>query len=147
MAMFGKNGKATAKEIEEASKSSNIITKGTTITGNIESLGIIRIDGNLIGDIRSRVKVVVGAAACIEGNIYAQHAEIEGEIKGTLEVAEVLVLKATAKIWGDIITGKLIVESGATFEGKCRMKNSDNTAQANDEDTKEARSRQAEPVS
>ncbi len=147
MAMFGKNGKATAKEIEEASKSSNIITKGTTITGNIESLGIIRIDGNLLGDIRSRAKVVVGEAASIEGNVYAQNAEIEGEVRGTLEIAEVLVLKSTAKITGDIITGKLVVESGASFEGKCRMNTSENTIQANGADTKESRHKQAEPVS
>ena len=38
-----------------------------------------------------------------------------------LEVAELLVLKATAVIHGDIVTGKLVVEPGAIFNGTCKM--------------------------
>jgi len=49
------------------------------------------------------------------------NADIEGEVKGKLEVAELLVLKATAVINGDIVTGKLVVEPGAIFNGSCKM--------------------------
>jgi cytoskeletal protein CcmA (bactofilin family) len=38
-----------------------------------------------------------------------------------LEIAELLVLKATAVINGDIVTGKLVVEPGAVFNGGCKM--------------------------
>ena len=37
------------------------------------------------------------------------------------EVSELLVLKATAVINGDIVTGKLVIEAGAVFNGTCRM--------------------------
>jgi cytoskeletal protein CcmA (bactofilin family) len=42
-------------------------------------------------------------------------------VKGKLEISELLVLKATAVINGDIVTGKLVVEPGAIFNGSCRM--------------------------
>ena len=51
----------------------------------------------------------------------AQNAEVAGEVKGTVEISDLLLLKPSAVIHGDIITNKLIVESGATFNGGCKM--------------------------
>ncbi|MDZ7650830.1 MAG: polymer-forming cytoskeletal protein [Cytophagales bacterium] len=65
--------------------------------------------------------MALGHSSHVEGNIIAQNADIEGEVKGKLEVSELLILKATAKIHGDIITGKLVVEPGAAFNGSCKM--------------------------
>jgi cytoskeletal protein CcmA (bactofilin family) len=42
-------------------------------------------------------------------------------VKGKIEVSELLVLKATAVINGDILTGKMVVEPGAVFNGTCKM--------------------------
>ena len=42
-------------------------------------------------------------------------------VKGKTTVAEMLFLKATAKVNGDILTGKLVVEVGASFTGNCNM--------------------------
>jgi cytoskeletal protein CcmA (bactofilin family) len=106
---------------EEISNSSNVIGKGTTLEGNIETYGNIRIEGKVIGSIKSKSKIALGHSSYIEGNIIAQNADIEGEVKGKLEVSEMLVLKSTAKIHGDILTGKLVVEPGAVFNGGCKM--------------------------
>lgn len=106
---------------EEISNSSNTIGKGTLLEGNIETYGNIRIEGKVIGNVKSKSKVALGNASHVDGNIIAQNADIEGEVKGKLEVAELLVLKATAVINGDIITGKLVVEPGAVFNGTCKM--------------------------
>jgi len=106
---------------EEISNSSNVIGKGTTLEGNIETYGNIRIEGKVIGSIKSKSKIALGHSSFIEGNIIAQNADIEGEVKGKLEVSEMLVLKSTAKIHGDILTGKLVVEPGAVFNGGCKM--------------------------
>lgn len=105
----------------EAMNSNNIIGKGTTFSGNIQTLGNIRIEGRVIGDITSKAKAAIGPSAYVEGKVLAQVAEIEGEIKGSVEVTELLILKPNCKIYGDIITNKLIVESGAKFEGQCKM--------------------------
>jgi cytoskeletal protein CcmA (bactofilin family) len=113
--------KEQKRAAEEISNSSNTIGKGTLLEGNIETYGNIRIEGKVIGNVKSKSKVALGNASHVSGNIIAQNADIEGEVKGKLEVSELLVLKATAVINGDIITGKLVVEPGAVFNGTCKM--------------------------
>lgn len=106
---------------QDASNLNNNIGKGTVVEGNIETFGNIRIEGKVNGSIKSKSKVVLGQSSFIEGNIAAQNAEISGEVKGVVEISEQLVLRPSAVIDGDIITNKLIVESGATFNGGCKM--------------------------
>lgn len=106
---------------DEISNSSNTIGKGTYLEGNIETYGNIRIEGKVTGNVKSKSKVALGNQSHVQGNIIAQNADIEGEVKGKLEVSELLVLKATAVINGDIITGKMVVEPGAVFNGTCKM--------------------------
>ncbi|MCS6794393.1 MAG: polymer-forming cytoskeletal protein [Raineya sp.] len=123
MAMFGSSHKETPKnqDIDKISNASTNIGKGATLQGNIDTFGNVRVDGKLIGDIRSKSKVATGNASLVEGSITAQNAEIEGEVKGSLEIAELLVLKSTAVVNGDIITAKMVVEAGAIFNGRCQM--------------------------
>ncbi len=109
------------KVAEEISNSSNIIGKGTILEGNIETFGNIRIEGKVTGNITTKSKVALGQSSHIEGNILAQNAEVAGEVRGKIEITDILILKPTAIIHGDIITNKIIVESGATFNGGCKM--------------------------
>ncbi|MBV6639307.1 MAG: polymer-forming cytoskeletal protein [Cyclobacteriaceae bacterium] len=113
--------KQDPKVMEELSNSSNIIGKGTTLEGNIETFGNIRVEGKVIGNIKTKSKVALGHSSYVEGSVLAQNAEIAGHITGSVEITEVLVLKASSVVEGDIISNKLIVESGATFNGKCKM--------------------------
>lgn len=115
------NSKKDQKEAQEISTSSNNIGKGTIVAGTIETFGNIRIEGKVIGDITTKSKVVLGHSAYVEGNILAQNADVEGELKGNIEISEILTLKSSSVINGDIKTNKLIVESGAAFNGGCKM--------------------------
>ena len=118
--MFKKDEKKVA---EELSNSSNTIGKGTTIEGNLETYGNIRVDGRVVGNIITKSKLVLGQTSFVDGNVLAQNAEVLGEIKGKIEVTELLILKPSAVIHGDIVTNKLIVETGAKFNGGCKMGN------------------------
>jgi len=109
------------KVAEEISNSSNIIGKGTKLEGDIETFGNIRIEGKVVGNVKTKSKIALGQSSHVEGNILAQNAEVAGEVRGRLEVTDVLILKPTAVINGDIVTNKLIVETGATFNGGCKM--------------------------
>ena len=109
------------KEDKNLSCVSNHVQNGTVITGDLETLGNIRLDGKVVGNVKSKSKAVFGKKARVEGNIHAVNAEIEGQVNGTIEISELLVLKSTANINGDIITNKLVIESGAQFNGKCQM--------------------------
>lgn len=113
--------KKDQKEVEELSNSSNIIGKGTILEGNLETFGNVRIEGKIIGNIKTKSKAAFGQSSHVEGNVLAQNAEVAGHISGTVEITELLVLKPTAVIEGDIVTNKLIVESGATFNGSSKM--------------------------
>ncbi len=106
---------------EEISNSRNTIGKGTFLEGNVETYGNIRIEGKVTGNVKSKSKVALGPSSFVQGNVMAQNADLEGEVKGRIEVSELLVLKATAIIHGDIVTGKLVVEPGAVFNGTCKM--------------------------
>jgi len=110
-----------ARNNENDGHSVNLIGTGTKIKGNIQSEGDIRIDGTLIGKINSKGKVVVGPTGLVEGEITCQNADISGTVKIKITVAEVLLLKPTAELSGDIITNKLAIESGASFSGTCSM--------------------------
>lgn len=106
---------------EEISNSSNTIGKGTYLEGNIETYGNIRIEGKVKGNVKSKSKIALGHSSSVNGNVIAQNADIEGEVRGKIEIADLLVLKSTAVINGDILTGKLVVEPGAVFNGGCKM--------------------------
>jgi cytoskeletal protein CcmA (bactofilin family) len=102
--------------------SNNLIASGTKIEGNITSNSDIRIDGELIGNLSCSGKIVIGANGKIIGNIDCQNAVIEGIYQGKLKCAELLNIRETAQIDGEIDTDKLMVQAGAVFNVVCRMK-------------------------
>ena len=99
----------------------NLIGEGTIIKGDIESGGDIRIDGRLIGSVKSNGKVIVGQTGIIEGDLSCKQAEISGAIKGTIKAEELTALKSTSKVEVDLSTKQLMIEVGAQFTGKCVM--------------------------
>ena len=99
----------------------NRIVEGTSIEGDIRSDSNIRIDGRLKGTIHTKGRLVIGATGSIEGEITCENADIEGIFVGKISVNQLLSLKATAKLTGDIITSKLAIEPGAIFSGACSM--------------------------
>lgn len=99
----------------------NHINSDTVIEGSIKAKGNLRIDGKLIGTLECQGRVVIGGSGSVEGEIRCENAEIEGSIKADVVVSELLSLKATAKVQGDIVTKKLAIEPGASFSGSCSM--------------------------
>lgn len=114
-------GKTMAKNSNSENPSVNIIGAGTIIEGDITTNGDMRIDGSLTGSINVKGKLVVGPSGMIEGEIICQNADISGTIKGKIGVAELLALKSSSKLTGDIITNKIAIEPGAAFSGSCSM--------------------------
>ena len=105
----------------ENSESNNIIAKGSLLKGNLNVPGNIRLEGKVVGNVKSKSKIVCGETSVIEGNVNAVNAEIAGKVNGKVRVEELLILKSSCTINGDILTEKLIIESGSKFNGGCVM--------------------------
>lgn len=110
-----------AKPIETENHAINLIGVGTEIIGDVKSNNDIRIDGTLNGNIDTKGKLVIGETGKIKGEVICKNSEVLGLIEGKIKVAELLSLKSTAKILGDINTKKLAIEPGSVFTGSCVM--------------------------
>lgn len=138
-----KSGNESAKD-KSGSGMPNHINSDTVIEGTIKAKGNLRIDGKLIGTLECQGRIVIGATGSVDGEIRCENAEIEGSIKADLVVSELLSLKATAKVQGDIVAKKLAIEPGASFSGSCSMggvvKNISNAEQPRKEEQRQEKS-------
>jgi len=118
--MFGRD-----KEKEEKKKVGEItgfIGKGVAMEGRITFEDTMRIDGSFKGDISAPSgTLVVGEGGYIEGEIRVASAVITGVVKGKLDAAVRVELRAPGKMTGEIKTPTLIIEEGVLFEGACTM--------------------------
>ncbi len=106
----------------------NRIVAGTKIHGEVETKGDIRIDGTVVGTLNIQGKLVLGSSGKIEGEIRCKNAEVMGKIEGEIRVSELLSLKASSTLTGDIITNKISIEPGANISGTINMdKNTNST--------------------
>ncbi len=119
-----KNKKEESKRSDTApasSGSNNSIVSGTKLEGTINANSDIRIDGELIGKLYCKGRVIIGPSGMVDGEVDCQNAIIEGKFTGNLKVAELLNVKENATINGDIKTDKINIQSGASFNGNCIM--------------------------
>jgi cytoskeletal protein CcmA (bactofilin family) len=114
-----------AKFNEPDNTTINLISTGTDIFGDVKSNGDIRIDGSLTGNLNTKGKVVIGPTGKVKGEVICKNSEVAGLIEGRIIVGNLLNLKASSKINGDIITAKLSIEPGALFTGNCKMSDTD----------------------
>jgi cytoskeletal protein CcmA (bactofilin family) len=126
-----------AKYNETETTAINLISNGTDITGDVKSSGDIRIDGSLSGNLNTKGKVVIGQTGKVNGEVFCKNSEVSGIVEGKINVSQLLILKASSKILGDIATSKLSIEPGAIFSGNCKMSENNSNGGAGTEKGKE----------
>ena len=99
----------------------NFIAKGSRLEGDLTSEGDIRIDGHLSGAVKTQGRLVLGETGAIDGEVFCKTGIIAGELKASITSEDLLTLRSTAKLTGEINAGKLAIEPGAVFSGKCSM--------------------------
>lgn len=122
--MFG-----STKETEDTKKATsslpgtalNTLVKGTTVEGTLRCDSDLRVDGTIKGKLICQAKVIIGPTGVVEGEIRCQNAVLEGRFKGNMSVSELLSVRETAEVEGEIATNKLLVQSGARFNVSCKM--------------------------
>ena len=85
------------------------IENTTSLKGEIISSGDFRVDGILEGSIKIKGKIVVGKEGLIDGSVSCESADIEGKLKGKINVSGSFNLRSTAIVEGEVAIGKLIV--------------------------------------
>ncbi len=119
--MFNSKSKSSIEDI--GSTSTTIIGVGTTIQGNVQSNGDIRIDGHIIGNLEGKAKIIIGASGVVDGDINGKQADVFGKVAGKIIVDDLLNINGKAQVDGDLFAGKLHIEPTASFNGKCQMGN------------------------
>lgn len=112
-----------AKQTENIPGAVNLIASTTQVSGDIITNSDIRIDGELKGNLNTKGRLIVGKSGNLTGEIQCKTAEIEGTIDGKITVEELLSLKATSVLTGEVTTKQLMIEPGAVFSGNCTMSN------------------------
>ncbi len=124
--MFGsskpkKEDSKTNKLSSPSSNALNSLVQGTFIEGKLKATNDIRIDGTIKGELFCDAKVIIGPSGVVEGTIKCQNAVVEGRFDGHLLVKELLNIRETAKVTGEVSYGKLIVQSGAVISGSYQV--------------------------
>lgn len=92
------------------------------INGELHFEDTFRVDGKLTGKVISEGDLVVGEQGEIEGSIEVGRVFVSGVVRGNITASSRVELTAGGKVYADLATPALVIEEGAIFEGKCRMK-------------------------
>ncbi|MDR2617966.1 MAG: polymer-forming cytoskeletal protein [Treponema sp.] len=98
-----------------------IIGPGTNVSGNIESGGFTRVDGNILGDVKARGRVVIGEKARMKSNVSGTCITVGGVVCGNVIASERLVILSTGLVMGDIITRRIQADEGCFIHGRVRV--------------------------
>lgn len=120
--MFSDKKSKSNTTSNQGERGRNIIGKTTTIIGDIISDGDFRVEGTIEGSIKTSGRLIIGKEGCVKGKANCKNADIEGTFTGNLNVENLLTLKETAKVQGDVVMDKLAVATGAIFNVTCVMK-------------------------
>lgn len=124
MAMFSKDApargesKAPGTPVEAVL---SIVAAGMKITGDIDTSGVIKVDGEINGSITGARQVLLGRGGIVRGNVAGGEVVIGGSVEGSVTAAERLELQSTASVKGDIDTRSIVVVEGARINGLVRM--------------------------
>ena len=99
----------------------SIIGSDMTVIGDLETDGVVRIEGRVRGTVRVGSQVLVAGGAVIEGDLHTQEAVVAGQITGAIHARERVELQATAQVAGDIHAPRIAIVEGARVTGEVKM--------------------------
>jgi len=113
--MFGKKAQPPIK---------SLIAQGSRIDGNLSFMDGLRVDGEVVGDIRANAEqssiLVISEAAIVQGEIHADHVIVNGTVRGPIYAKDLLELQPKARIEGDVYYKAIEMHLGAVIAGQLR---------------------------
>ena len=99
----------------------SIIASDMAVIGDLETEGVVRIEGRVKGNVKVGSQILVTQGATIEGDLHTQEAVIAGTVTGVIHASDRVELQATAIVAGDIHTGRIAIVEGAKVAGEVKI--------------------------
>ena len=118
--MFSNPKRPDGLPVSETTAGANttVIARGVRVEGQFASQGDVVIEGEVIGNVSAKGRLIVGPEAKLKADVTADEAVVAGAIDGNLTITKRLELKTSARIAGDLSCETIGVEPGATLNGK-----------------------------
>jgi cytoskeletal protein CcmA (bactofilin family) len=91
------------------------------VTGKLSFVTPTRIEGKLKGELRASDLLIIGPQGIVHATVQAKKLVVLGEVRGAVQGANRVEICAGGRLIGDVETQSLVVQEGATFEGRSRM--------------------------
>jgi len=112
--------KEKTREIMDESRLAGLIDQGTDFKGELSFKGSFRIEGYFQGQVFSESLLIVGEKGKVEADIKVGQLIINGEIRGNLQATERIEIHSKGRVFGTLITPRLVVEEGAYLDATCQ---------------------------
>jgi len=100
-------------------EATSVIGESSSFDGTLEVSGNLRVDGTFTGKIRVTETLVVGRNGLIDADLETRSAVVAGTIKGNINASEKITLQSGSRLEGEMVTSKLVIEEGVSFQGSC----------------------------
>jgi cytoskeletal protein CcmA (bactofilin family) len=137
MAIFGASGKKTAMPASTTARGGavgaaglSIIGLGMTVHGDIETAGVVKVEGTVNGHVTAGQQVLVAKGGQIDGDVETGEAVVGGSVHGAVRASGRVEIQAGAVVQGDVTTKRISVAEGAVLNGAIRMGDVEEPAKA-----------------
>lgn len=100
-------------------EATSVIGENSVFEGTFEVNGNLRVDGKFKGTLHVTETVQVGGNGYIDADVKTRCAVVAGTIKGNLNASEKITLQTGSRLEGEMVTSKLVIEEGVSFQGSC----------------------------
>lgn len=97
------------------------LDSGSHLEGELRFEASFRVDGKLTGTVRSEGDLIVGETGEIEGELHVGQIFVSGTVRGKIRASRKIQIAPNGKVFAELDTPALLIEDGATFEGRCAM--------------------------
>lgn len=110
--------------VQAVERITSVLGSGVIWHGSINGSGGVRIEGAFEGEIALRGMLVVGETGRVTcQNVRANTVIVAGAVRGNITTQK-LEIRATGRVWGDVVTTAFVTEEGAFLRGQIRMEES-----------------------
>ena len=111
----------TSQPVQAVERITSVLGSGVVWHGSINGSGGVRIEGAFEGEIAMRGMLIVGETGRVTcQNVRANTVIVAGAVRGNITTQK-LEIRASGRVWGDVVTTAFVTEEGAFLRGQIRM--------------------------